>query len=96
MAAYFQATGDSEGVDTLDGVVTGCSARQVSRPQWSHRPGILEKLVKLPWNQAAHRRMSAGLGSSNFKTLPLFVVILIIIGISTLVPLLSIFHQYVS
>ena len=28
MTAYFQATGDSEGVDTLDGVVTGCSARQ--------------------------------------------------------------------
>ena len=30
MAAYFQATGDSEGVDTFDGVVTGCSACQVS------------------------------------------------------------------
>jgi len=28
MTAYFQATGDSEGVDTLDGVVTGSSAPQ--------------------------------------------------------------------
>jgi hypothetical protein len=69
---------------------------------WCVQISVGFQLVKLPWNQATHRRMYAGLGlgSAGFNDSSCFLSFhchqLIIIGIDTVVLLLSIFHQYAS